>query len=61
MKLAEDLGVEVIEKGSGEIHPLVPAGDMPPTLLMVFGPRNNAGLAIILQLINRSYQFARGI
>ena len=34
---------------------------LPPTLLMVFGPRNDAELEVIVNLINRSYQFARGI
>ena len=52
---------EVLEKGWGEIHPLVPVGRMPPTLLLVFGPRDQKELDVILGLIDASYKFARGI
>ena len=55
------LVAEVIEQGWGEIHPLVPTGDMPPTLLMVFGPRNDKELEVVLKLISTSYKFARGM
>lgn len=61
MMLPADLVVEVIEQGWGEAHPLVPRGEAPPTLLMVFGPRNENELQLILKLINESYRFARGI
>ena len=61
MMLPEDLVAEVIEQGWGEIHPLVPTGNMPPTLLMVFGPRDDAELVVVSKLINTSYKFARGI
>ena len=61
MMLPEDLVAEVIEQGWGEIHPLVPTGHMPPTLLMVFGPRNDTELDVVMGLINASYRFARGV
>ena len=61
MMLPEDLVAEVIEQGWGEIHPLVPTGDMPATLLMVFGPRDDTELDVVMGLINTSYKFARGI
>jgi hypothetical protein len=48
-------------KGWGEIHPLVPAGRMPPSLVLVFGPRDDDELAVILGLIDASYTYARGI
>ena len=61
MMLPEDLAAEVIEQGWGEAHPLVPRGEAPPTLLMVFGPRDEMDIEVILKLINASYKFARGI
>ena len=60
MMLPEDLVAEVVEQGWGEVHPLVPRGEAPPTLLMVFGPRDESELEIILKLIGASYKFARG-
>lgn len=52
---------EVLEKGWGEIHPLVPLGRMPPTLLLVFGPRDPQELDVVLRLVDASYKFARGL
>ncbi len=61
MMLPEDLVAEVVEQGWGEAHPLVPRGLAPPTLLMVFGPRDEGELKVVLKLIDASYKFARGI
>ena len=61
MMLPQDLAAEVVEQGWGEMHPLVPRGEMPPTLLMVFGPRDDDELQLIINLINESYRFARGL
>lgn len=60
MMLPEDLVAEVVEQGWGEAHPLVPRGLAPPTLLMVFGPRDEEELKVVLKLIDASYKFARG-
>jgi len=60
MTLPEDLVAEVLERGWGESHPLVPKGQAPSTLVMIFGPRDNGELEVILTLINESYRFARG-
>ena len=61
MMLPEDDVPELVDKGWGEIHPLVPVQRAPPTLVMVFGPRDEEELDVILRLIDTSYQFARGI
>lgn len=61
MMLPESQVAEVIEQGWGEIHPLVQTGDMPPTLLMVYGPRDLNELNVITGLLQSSYKFARGI
>ena len=52
---------EFLERGWGEHHPLVPKGRMPPTTVMVFGPRNQEELDVILEIIQTSYKFARGL
>lgn len=61
MMIPENDVPELLDKGWGEIHPLVPVGRMPPTLVLVFGPRDDAELDVIMGLIDASYQFARGI
>ena len=61
MTLPEDDVPELLERGWGERHPLVEKGDAPPTLVMVFGPRDAGELDVILGLIDASYRFARGV
>ena len=51
---------EMIIKGWGEAHPLVPLGRMPETTVMVFGPRDVVEVEIVLGLIGVSHQFALG-
>ena len=60
MMLPEDLVAEVLAQGWGEGHPLVPKGQAPQTLVMIFGPRDKEELAIAMSLIGESYRFARG-
>ncbi len=60
MRLPEDQVRELLERGWGEHHPLVPAGRMAPTSVMVFGPRDDGELGVIMDLIEASYTFARG-
>jgi phospholipase/carboxylesterase len=49
-----------IEKGWAELHPLARPGVFPPTLVMLYGPRDEAELETIWQLVQISYAFARG-
>ena len=58
--LPEESAREVIAKGWGEFHPLVWQGVMPPTNLMVFGPRNEAELEAVWQIVQAAYANARG-
>ena len=58
--LPEALAREVIERGWGEFHPLVQQGLMPPTNLMVFGPRDEAELEAVWQIVQAAYANARG-
>jgi hypothetical protein len=58
--LPEPLAREVIAKGWGEFHPLVVQGVMPPTNLMVFGPRDDAELDTVWRIVRASYEHATG-
>ena len=60
MRLPEDQVRELLERGWGEHHPLVAAGRMAPTSVMVFGPRDDGELGVVMSLIEESYKFARG-
>jgi hypothetical protein len=53
--LPEPLARQVIDKGWGEFHPMVLQGMMPPTNLMVFGPRDEAELEIVWSIVEASY------
>jgi len=50
---------EAIAKGRAELHPMARRGLAPTTLLMLHGPRDQAELETIWQLIETSYAFAR--
>jgi len=58
--LPEPLARDVIAKGWGEFHPLVEQGVMPPTNLMVFGPRDPDELEAVASIVEASYRNARG-
>jgi hypothetical protein len=60
LMLPPDDVAEAINKGWAEPHPLASRGIAPPTLVMLFGPRDDAELETIWQLIQVSYWFARG-
>lgn len=53
--LPEALAREVIAKGWGEFHPLVAQGRMPPTNIMVYGPRDEAELDAVLKIVRAAY------
>ena len=53
--LPEPVALRVIERGWGEFHPLVAQGGMPPTNLMVFGPRDEAELEVVWPIVQASY------
>ena len=58
--VTEEQARAVIEAGWGEFHPLVGLGVMPPTNLMVFGPRDEGELEVVWQIVQASYVNARG-
>ena len=58
--LSEAEAREVIARGWGEFHPLVEQGIMPPTNLMVYGPRDEAELETVWQIVQASHATATG-
>ncbi len=60
LMLPPALATEAIEQGWAEPHPLARTGQAPPTLVMLYGPRDEAELETVWGLIEASYAFARG-
>ena len=60
LTLPEDRAREVIETGWAEFHPLVEDGRLPPTVVMVYAPRDETELAVVAGLVWESHQFALG-
>jgi hypothetical protein len=58
--LPPDVAAEAIERGWAEFHPLARRGMAPTTLVMIYGPRDEAELETVWQLVEISYAFARG-
>ncbi|MEU4394727.1 phospholipase [Kribbella sp. NPDC023855] len=56
--LPYDVAAEVIGHGWGELHPMARDGLRPPTLVMLFGPRDATELETIWQLVQLSHTFA---
>jgi len=54
------LAAEACRAGWAEPHPLVVAGELPPTFVMVYAPRDEHELAVVVGLVEESYRFATG-
>lgn len=54
------VAADAIEKGWGEVHPVVYLGLGPMNWVMVYGPRDEAELEQVWSMIAGSYEFARG-
>jgi hypothetical protein len=50
---------EAIQAGWAEYHPLVEDDQLPPTIVMVYAPRDHVELEVVYGLVRESYQFAR--
>jgi hypothetical protein len=60
LTLPRRLAAAAIAASWAEPHPLARAGVLAPTLVMVYGPRDQAELETVWQLVEASYAFARG-
>ncbi|MGN9847292.1 luciferase domain-containing protein [Nonomuraea sp. H19] len=52
---------DVVAKRWGEPHPAVLEGRIPPTLVMLYGPRDERELETVWELVRRSHAFASGL
>ncbi|MEM8619742.1 MAG: luciferase family protein [Actinomycetota bacterium] len=58
LNLPLEIGRQAIDRGWAEPHPLVARGIVPPTVVMVYGPRNEAELGVVCRLVEASHRFA---
>lgn len=60
MMLPEGTVPQTTELDRAEPHPMAAAGIIPSTAVMVYAPRENAEIDIILGLLRLSHEFACG-
>ena len=60
MTLPRKLAEEAIEKGWAERHQVAGQYGLPPDTVMVYGPRDEGELEVVLRLVEASHAFARG-
>lgn len=60
LMLPEEAAGAVIARGWGELHPVARRGWLPPTALMIYGPRDDEELEAVWSILQASYAFARG-
>jgi hypothetical protein len=58
--LPRDVAAQAITNAWAELHPLARRGVIPTTHVMIYGPRDEAELETIWQLVQLSYAFACG-
>jgi hypothetical protein len=61
LTLPDHVRDEALDKGWAERHPLVAKGQVPASVVMLFGPRDLEELEIIWALVQESHGFARGV
>jgi hypothetical protein len=60
VSLPESDAAEAVAKGWAEMHPVVHDRGHPPTLVMLYGPRDEAELETVWELVRRSHAYASG-
>lgn len=48
------------QRGWAELHPVANSGGIPETTVMVYGPRDEEELDVVLSLVRASYRYAGG-
>ena len=61
LTLPQDLRELAVQLGWAEPHLVSRLGSMPPTLVLVYAPRNMEELSTVFRLVRYSYEFARGM
>ena len=60
MVLPGSVATDAIDAGWGELHPEAGTGGIPPTMVLIYAPRDAAEIDVVLSLLRRSYEFAGG-
>lgn len=60
MVIPPELVLQVSERGWGEQHPVARMGLIPPTTMMIYGPRDRAELDVVWHLLQVCWSRARG-
>lgn len=61
LALPLDICKVVIDQNWGELHSLAFSGIVPPTIVMLYAPRNPEELNIVFGFVQLSYRFACGV
>jgi hypothetical protein len=59
--LPRERAAEAIERGWAELHPVALAGHFPPTLVMLYGPRDEGELETVWALVKPELRFCSWI
>lgn len=60
LSLTPDDAREVLARGWGEEHPMVRAGVLPPGIVMIYAPRTEPELDVVMRIVQASLRFAAG-
>jgi hypothetical protein len=58
--LPPEVAEEAVEKGWAEQHPVARLGYIPENVVMVYAPRDEQELGIVLKLVEESRRYAAG-
>ena len=58
--LPPNLAAAACEAGWAESHPLVASAALPPTVVLVYAPRDESELDVVASLVEAAYRFATG-
>ncbi len=59
MVLSPDDCAHALEQGWGELHPLANSGRIPPTVAMVYAPRDETEIDVVLDIARASLEYAK--
>lgn len=60
LMLPEHVAPKVISAGWGELHPMALLGMIPGTALMIYAPRSDYEVDVVLRIVEMSHSFASG-
>ncbi|MFN2400158.1 MAG: luciferase family protein [Gemmatimonadaceae bacterium] len=58
--LPPELALEAAERGWAEVHPVARRGLLPPNVVMLYSPRDEDEVRVVLDIVRAGHVFARG-